>query len=171
MSVTADAARTGAIAGVREDYSSRFCPAAGAPLPPGGRIVALKTADSVRLRAAFWPARPMVSRGTVTIIPGRDGTKNEGRAGSIRCKSECGKLDVDVAVKNEALRDKIDEEPHDWYGRIITVRANGITKSVDYRNHSLFLPRMVEDCYRLDKTKADSLSEIVAQFNSAVKPA
>jgi len=107
----------------------------------------------------------------VTIIPGRDGTKNEGRAGSIRCKSECGKLDVDVAVKNEALRDKIDEEPHDWYGRIITVRANGITKSVDYRNHSLFLPRMVEDCYRLDKTKADSLSEIVAQFNSAVKPA
>lgn len=71
MSVTAEADKAEAPAGAAEDYASRFCPAASALLPPGGRVVSLRTADAVRLRAAFWPARAAAPRGAVTILPGR----------------------------------------------------------------------------------------------------
>lgn len=55
----------------RDDLTTRFCPGAGAVLPPGGRVVTLVAADGVRLRAAFWPAPVLPPRGTVAILPGR----------------------------------------------------------------------------------------------------
>lgn len=103
------------------------------------------------------------------INEGKLGSKNEGRAGALSCMSACGKLYVDVAVKNEKMRDEVDANPSEWIGKIITVRANAILQPSDNNlHHSLFLPRMVEDCYRTDKTIADDLKRIQAQFDSAV---
>lgn len=106
----------------------------------------------------------------VAIVPGREGTKNEGRAGSLTCVSHCGQLQVDVTVKNEAMRDRVDANPEDWIDRIIAVRANSIMQPSESNDlHSLFLPRMVEAEYRMDKTIADDLGRIKAQFESAIK--
>ena len=60
----------------------------------------------------------------VAIQKGRVGTKNEGRAGALTCQTSDGKLVVDVAVKNEAMRDRIDANPFDFLQRVIVVRAN-----------------------------------------------
>lgn len=108
----------------------------------------------------------------VAIVPGRVGTKNEGRAGSFTCVTSCGGLVVDVTVKNEDLRDRVDENPDEFIEKIIPVRANSIllpSESNEY--HSLFLPRMVEADYRMDKTEADSLQRVFDQFESAVEAA
>ncbi|PLC44599.1 DNA ligase [Ralstonia pickettii] len=104
----------------------------------------------------------------VAIVLGREGTKNEGRAGSLACESGCGRLQVDVTVKNEDMRDQVDANPDDWIGRIIEVRANDLvlpSASSDY--YSLFLPRMTEACYRKDKSEADDLTRIEAIFAAA----
>ena len=107
---------------------------------------------------------------TVTaIVEGRSGTKNEGRAGSLTCESSDGLLRVDVAVKNEAMRDKVDANTGDWVGRVIAVVANDImTPSESNELHSLFLPRMVEATYRTDKTEADDLERINAAKEAAI---
>lgn len=103
------------------------------------------------------------------IVPGRDNTKNEGRAGSLTCETACGQLIVDVAVKNEKMRKLVDDSPEDWIGRVIVVRANDILKpSESNENYSLFLPRMAEDTYRTDKTVADTLEQVQDQFDSAI---
>jgi DNA ligase-1 len=103
------------------------------------------------------------------IAPGRVGTKNEGRAGAFNCSSSCGKLRVDVTVKNDDLRDAVDANGDDFVGRIIAVRANCVMKPSESNEfHSLFLPRMVEASYRTDKTEADSLEQVIAQFDAAV---
>lgn len=106
----------------------------------------------------------------VAINEGKAGSKNEGRAGALHCKSACGQLIVDVAVKNEKMRDEVDKAPHDWIGRVVTVRANQILRpSASNESHSLFLPRMVDDHYRTDKTEADSLERIQQQFDNAIR--
>ena len=105
----------------------------------------------------------------LAINEGKIGSKNEGRAGALHCQSSCGNLVVDVAVKNEKMRDEIDKAPNDWVGRIVTVRSNQILKpSASNDKHSLFLPRLVEDTYRADKSEADSLERITAQFNNVI---
>lgn len=75
MSATARADRrdgeSAARPGAFEDFTSRFCPAANALTPAGGRVVSLTASDGERLRAAFWPARVENPRGTVSILPGR----------------------------------------------------------------------------------------------------
>lgn len=108
----------------------------------------------------------------VSIVPGKEGGKNEGRAGSMTCRTSCGQLVTDVTVKNDAMRDRIDSNPTDWIDRIIVVRANSIMPPSDSNaSHSLFLPRMVETDYRTDKTVPDSLQRVRDQFDSAIKAA
>ena len=105
----------------------------------------------------------------VSIVPGSVGTKVEGRAGAFACRSSCDGLRVNVTVKNEALRDRVDANPEEFVGKIITVVANDImlpSESNDF--HSLFLPRMAEADYRTDKTVADSLERIKAQKQAAI---
>lgn len=105
----------------------------------------------------------------VGIVPGREGTKNEGRAGSFACKTCDGKLKVDVTVKNEALRDRVDANPDEFIGAIIAVTANDIMlPSESSEFHSLFLPRMSEADYRKDKMLADSLERVFAQKEAAI---
>lgn len=106
----------------------------------------------------------------IDIVPGREGTKNEGRAGSFTCATSCGSLIVDVTVKNDALRDRVDNNPDEFIDKIIVVRGNSVLlPSASNEFHSLFLPRMVEEDYRLDKSVADSLERVFAQFESAVE--
>jgi DNA ligase-1 len=106
----------------------------------------------------------------VGVINGTPGTKNEGRPGSLECESACGALRVDVTVKNEAMRDAIERDPHSYLGRILAVRANSVMNPSDSSPvHSLFLPRMVEAGYRTDKAEADDLARIKAQFEAAVE--
>lgn len=105
----------------------------------------------------------------VSIVPGKEGGKNEGRAGSMTCVTSCGGLQVDVTVKNEAMRDRIDANPSDWIDRVIVVRANSIMQPSESNElHSLFLPRMVETDYRIDKAEPDSLQRVRDQFASAI---
>ncbi|WKZ86380.1 hypothetical protein N5B55_05340 [Ralstonia pickettii] len=102
------------------------------------------------------------------IVPGRAGTKNEGRAGSLTCETRCGQLRVDVAVKNESMRDHIDANPEEWLEQIVEVRANDLVlPSASNDLHSLFLPRMTEATFRKDKTVADDLARIEAIFAAA----
>jgi DNA ligase-1 len=108
----------------------------------------------------------------IAIAPGRVGTKNEGRAGAFTCETSEGGLRVDVTVKNEALRDEVDANPEKFIGGIIAVRANAVMKPSESNDrHSLFLPRMVEAGLRLDKSEPDTLTQVIAQFDAAVKGA
>ena len=103
------------------------------------------------------------------IAPGRDGTKNEGRAGSFTCRTSDGFLKVDVAVKNEALRDAVDANPDEFIGKVIEVVANDIMEpSESNRLHSLFLPRMKSASYRTDKTIPDSLDRVFSAKEAAI---
>lgn len=105
----------------------------------------------------------------VAIVPGKEGGKNEGRAGSLTCISDGGQLQVDVTVKNEDMRNRVDANPEDWIDRIIVVKSNSILYPSESNDlHSLFLPRMVEANYRTDKTEADSLQRVLDQFESAI---
>jgi len=103
------------------------------------------------------------------IVPGRAGTKNEGRAGSFACRTSDGFLKVDVTVKNEALRDAVDANPDEFIGKVIEVVANDIMEpSESNRLHSLFLPRMKTASYRTDKTNADDLDRVFSAKECAI---
>lgn len=103
------------------------------------------------------------------IIPGRVGSKNEGRAGSLRCRSSCNRLIVDVAVKNEKMRDEVDAQPGEWIGKIVPATANEVLEPSESNSfHTLFLPRMTAPSYRTDKTVADSLERILAIKDMAI---
>lgn len=106
----------------------------------------------------------------VAIVNGREGTKNEGRPGSLTCVTSDGLLRTDVTVKNEALRKAIEDNPEDFIDRILTVVANDIMKPSDDSDgfHSLFLPRMAEAGYRTDKTEPDSLEGCFKQKEAAI---
>jgi DNA ligase-1 len=107
---------------------------------------------------------------TKQILDGEAGTKVEGRAGKIRMETRDGLLSVNVTVKNEKLRDAIDKDRAAFVDRVWTVRFNEITEpSASNPLHSLFLPRMAEDWYRTDKETADSLEEVYAQRDAAVR--
>lgn len=108
----------------------------------------------------------------VQVLPGTPGTKNEGKPGSLQCASKCGRLQVNVTVKNEAMRVAIDQDWDAWAGKIMTVRANSIMQPSDSSGFfSLFLPRFVEDQARIDKAVADDLETIEAIFRNAVEAA
>lgn len=107
---------------------------------------------------------------TKEILPGDEGTKYEGRPGRIRMETRDGRLSVSVAVKNDKLRAAIEKDPAAFINRVWAVRFNEITEPSDSNpKHSLFLPRMAEDGYRTDKDVADSLQEVYAQRDAAVR--
>lgn len=103
------------------------------------------------------------------LVAGEEGTRIEGRTGALACETSDGLLKVNVAVKNESMRDRLDAAPSEWIGKILAVRANAIMKPSESNEfHSLFLPRCVEDVYRTDKDVADSLDRVKKIFESAV---
>ena len=105
----------------------------------------------------------------VEVLSGKKDTKTEGRAGALRCRTSCGQLYVKVAIKNEKMRDIVDANPQDWIGRIVSVVSNDVILAVGADTHSLFLPRLAEDVYRVDKQQADTLDQVREQFSNCIE--
>lgn len=107
----------------------------------------------------------------VTGIEDADpGSKHAGRPGALVCETSDASLVVRVAIKNEAMRDAVEANKLDWFNRIVVVRANQLMKpSAPGKPHSLFLPRLVEAQYRIDKNEPDSLARVRDQFDAAMK--
>lgn len=104
----------------------------------------------------------------VEIIPGRVGTKVEGRPAALLCRSSDNALSVSVAVKNDKMRDTIEKDPSDWIGRIVPVVANDLMLPGDNNKlHSLFLPRLSQAVYRIDKSTADDIERIKDSLEAA----
>lgn len=86
--------------------------------------------------------------------------------GSMEMSSKCGKLRVDISGFPDDLRAEIHNNRDDWMGSICTVRSNSLMEpSKNNTLYSLFLPRFVERRY--EKTEADDLNRIQAQFDAA----
>ena len=101
---------------------------------------------------------------------GREGTKTEGRAATLSCKTSDNLLSVNVTVKNEKMRDAIDANPDEWIGKIATVIANDISlDSSGKKVYSLSLPRFAEDNYRTDKTEADTFKQCEISLQSCME--
>lgn len=86
--------------------------------------------------------------------------------GSLICRTRDGRLEVGVG---SGLTDVLRKKPAEFFnGQIITIKANDITKSETKELQSLFLPRLnykfVE--IRMDKTKANSLPEVIEASDS-----
>jgi DNA ligase-1 len=94
--------------------------------------------------------------------------KNANTFGSIQCASECDLLEVNVSGMSDDMRAAIHADRLNWPGKIITGRSNSLlapSKGKKNGKWSLFLPRLIEE--RMDKTVADTLEQIQAQFAAA----
>jgi DNA ligase-1 len=93
--------------------------------------------------------------------------KNAELFGAITCQSSDGLLEVNTSGFTDELRKDIFNRREQLLGTIITVRSNNIMPPTSTNKYySLFLPRYVEN--RKDKTEADSLQQILDQFDSAM---
>lgn len=95
--------------------------------------------------------------------------KDPSLVGALICRTRDGLLEVGVGSGlTDALRKKNAEY---FIGQIITIKANDITKSETKELQSLFLPRLnykfVE--IRMDKTKANSLEEVIEASDSLLE--
>ncbi len=105
----------------------------------------------------------------ISIEEGKKHTKNENRPAALLCASEDNLLQVAVVIKNEQMQDYIERNPDEYIDKIVTVRANSIMSPKGKNEiYSLFLPRLVETNYRMDKNVADSLEHIQQQFNDLI---
>lgn len=94
--------------------------------------------------------------------------KNAKTFGSIIGRSSCGQLVVNVNARSDKSRADIHARREELKGTIMAVRFNDIMKPKKPGElYSLFLPRLLE--LRQDKTTADSLERILAQFEAAVR--
>ena len=94
--------------------------------------------------------------------------KNANTFGSIQCESECGLLEVNVSGMSDDMRAAIHADRLNWPGKIITARSNSLLAPSKGKKNglwSMFLPRLIEE--RMDKTVADTLEQIQAQFAAA----
>jgi DNA ligase-1 len=103
------------------------------------------------------------------ILPGNEDTRNAGRPGRLRCSTSDDLLKVSVTVKNEAMRDALEKTPELFLSKVMPVIANDVMAPTDgTQPYSLFLPRFAEAQPRVDKSEADSLQRVKAQFEAAV---
>jgi DNA ligase-1 len=100
---------------------------------------------------------------------GKEGAKTALTFGSLKCRTKCHKLKVDVGTGfSDDLRKSINDNREAWIGRIITVKSNEIMYAARGKlEHSLFLP--VYEELRLDKAEADTFEQVEYQFENAVK--
>lgn len=100
---------------------------------------------------------------------GKEGAKTALTFGSLKCKTKCDQLRVDVGTGfSDELRAEINASREDWIGAVITVKSNEIMYAARGKlTHSLFLP--VYEERRFDKSEADTFEQVVKQFDEAVK--
>lgn len=89
---------------------------------------------------------------------GSVGTKNEGIYSSLECISEDGLLVTNPGGINEEIMAEITQNKDNYMGKIITVKANGVSQSKN-GEYSLLHPRFI--CFRDDKNIANTLQEIL----------
>lgn len=98
-----------------------------------------------------------------------DTSKNRHLFGSMRLQTSDGLLEVNATGFTDKEREEINSMKDDLIGKIVEVTSNNLMKpSKEGGKYSLFLPRFTS--IRQDKTEADSLERVIAQFESAVKP-
>jgi DNA ligase 1 len=96
--------------------------------------------------------------------------KNEELFGSLICESADGLLEVAVSGFKDDFRKQIWHEMDSYLGTIVSVDSNMLmAPSREGKKWSLFLPRFAE--FRKDKSKADTLEKIKAQFEAAIETA
>lgn len=102
----------------------------------------------------------------VGFEPGKG--KNVKTFGSLICRSADDLVEFGVPGFTDKLRQEISDNREDWLGAIITVTINGLQYSTKAgKRHSVFLPRFEER--RFDKYVADTLVQIEAQLEAAIK--
>lgn len=117
-----------------------------------------KTKKGVKLKNEF-----DVDLVVVATIPHK---KDPNLIGALVCQTRDGLLETGVG---SGLTDSLrKEKPEFFIGRIVTVKANDITDSESKDLQSLFLPRLFDKFVeiRFDKTKANSLQEVIEGSNS-----
>lgn len=93
--------------------------------------------------------------------------KNADTFGAMMLRSSDGLLTVNCSGFKDKDRAYISDNRDDYLGQIQACTSNAMTKMRKDGTRSLFLPRWVEG--RTDKFDADSLAQVEAQFESAVK--
>ena len=104
----------------------------------------------------------------LTIIGTKEGDKKstKGKLGSLLCESEDGLLYTGVgAGLSHELRDELWNKREELIGKIVEVKANGISTN-KHGGTSLFFPAFIE--IREDKTKSDTLETIKEIEESAL---
>lgn len=87
--------------------------------------------------------------------------------GSLQMETSDSLLSVGVSGIPDKLRKEIHENRMDWFGKIVTIKGNAVTKPSEAGGlYSIYLPRFVER--RTDKVTADSLAEVIQQFDNAI---
>jgi DNA ligase-1 len=95
---------------------------------------------------------------------GKKGTKYEKYIGSLQCRSQCGKLEVDIS----GLTDEERKQPFSfWKNKIVSVDAESVSSSKVKDKFSLYSPSLVEQ--RFDKSKAHTYEEIIAEQSKKMK--
>ena len=93
--------------------------------------------------------------------------KYAGMLGAFQMESECGQLKVNVNGRGDVQRKEVWENQSKYLEAVATVSGNSImSPGESSEHHSLFLPVFVE--VRDDKSVADSLEAIKAQFEAAI---
>lgn len=120
-----------------------------------------KTKKGIKLKNEF-----DVDLEVVGTVPHK---KDPSLIGSLICRTRDGLLEVGVG---SGLTDALRKKDRDFFiGQIITIKANDITDAENKDLKSLFLPRLnykfVE--IRYDKTKANSLEEVIEHADSLLE--
>lgn len=85
--------------------------------------------------------------------------------GETRAEEGITPLSVGVSGMSDAVRREIHANRDVYHGAVMTVESNAVVTARD-GTHSLFLPRLVE--VRRDKKAADTVAEVVEQFEAAM---
>lgn len=101
------------------------------------------------------------------IENGKDGSKYEGLPAVLNLQSSDGLLKVNVSVKNDELRNLIILDRDLYIGKIYEITGNNISTNKSNDMYSIYLPRMCENTYRIDKSEADSLQRIIEIFEES----
>lgn len=122
-----------------------------------------KDSDSAKEKAKL-KLEVTVDLRVMDFLPGEG--KNAATFGSLLCATDCEQLHVGVSGFTDKQRVDLWTRRDQVKGSIIAVKANEIMyPSKDGEKHSLFLPRVEE--FRADKGLADTLVDVIRQFNVA----
>lgn len=100
---------------------------------------------------------------------GTAGKRTADTFGSLRVQTEDGLLEADVAGFKRDMELYLHENRDSVMGKILCVRANALAHpSESSDKYSLFHPRFVELRSDADKTNADTLEQVKAQFEAAI---